>query len=137
MRFTVDVDSREVKEALEKLEGRQANKVYERGTKKGAVYLAQKARPEAPVGEKPKPANQRLKRTISARKARRDGPGAVVVVRARHRHLVIKGTAERFDGGASRGVMPSNPFMDRVADQHGATALARVDDAISAELDLD
>lgn len=136
--FKVDVDAGEVRQALDQLEDRDANAAIGKAAKKGATYLAQKARPEAPVGTKPKPANKRLKRTISARGAKRDKPGAVVVVRAAHRHLVIRGTAQRFTAsGARRGVMPANPFIDRTADSHGGAALDRAIDEIAHILGLD
>lgn len=96
----VKVDASAVQAALDQLDDRNANAAIGRAAKKGATFLAQKARPEAPVGKKSKPAKQRLRRTISARGAKRDKPGAVVVVRAKHRHLVIRGTAERFTKAA-------------------------------------
>lgn len=138
MRFDVKVDAREVLAALDALADRDATRVMASATKKGATLLAQKARPMAPVGRQPKPARKRLKRSISARAAKRDKPGAVVVVRAPHRHLVIQGTVERFhrSTGKSTGVMPSNPFIDRAADLHGDAAMDRAMDEIASALDL-
>ncbi len=133
----IRIDASEVIAALDDLEDRDATRVKGKATKKAATFLAQKTRPLTPVGKAPKPANKRLKRSISTRTAKRDRPGAVVVVRARHRHLVIRGTAERFTAsGASRGVMPSNPFVDRAADLHGDAALDRAMDEIARQLGL-
>lgn len=138
MSFNVKVDSSEVLKALDGLADRDATKVMTKATKKGATFLAGKTRPLAPVGKKTKPAKERLKRTISARGAKRDKPGAVVVVRAPHRHLVIRGTAERFHAsGKSVGVMPSDPFVDKAADMHGDAALERAMNEIATQLGLD
>ena len=134
----ITVDSSEVLAALDALEDRDATKVMATATRKGATLLAQKARPMAPVGRKPKPAAKRLKRSISARAAKRDKPGAVVVVRAPHRHLVLRGTGERFHAnGKSVGAMPANPFIDRAADLYGDAALDRAMDEIASQLGLD
>lgn len=137
-RFDVKVDAREVIAALDALDDRVATKTMATATKKGAVFLAQKSRPLAPrrksgrrkAGAKP------LHRTISARTAKRDKPGAVVVVRAPHRHLVMQGTAERFHKttGKSVGVMPSNPFIDKAADMYGDAAIDRAMDVIESDL---
>lgn len=136
----VKVDARDVLKALDDLEDRDATRVMARATKKSATFLAQKTRPLASVRKsgRRKPGAKPLKRSISARAAKRDKPGAVVVVRASHRHLVIRGTARRFtSSGANRGVMPSNPFVDRAANLHGDAALDRAIDEIATALGLD
>lgn len=136
--FQVKVDASEVLEALDDLEDRSAKKVMGKATKKAATFLAGKVRGLAPVGRNRKPGRKPLKRSVSARAAKRDKPGAVVVIRAPHRHLVIRGTAERFTkSGASRGVMPANPFVDRAADMHGDAALDRAVNEIASALGLE
>lgn len=138
MSVTIKVDASEVIAALDALEDKDATKVAGTATKKGAQFLAGKTRPLAPVGKEPKPAAKRLRRRISVRAAKRDKPGAVITVRAAHRHLVIRGTARRFTAsGANRGVMPSNPFIDKAADMHGDAALDLAMDEIASDLGLD
>lgn len=136
--LSIKVAAGDVIAALDALEDRDATQAMGKATKAGATFLAQRTRPLAPVGAKPKPAGKRLKRSISTRTAKRDKPGAVVVVRAPHRHLVIRGTAERFHAsGKSVGAMPANPFIDRAADLHGDAALDRAADEIASQLGLD
>lgn len=138
----IEVDAREVERALDELsDDRKVNADIAKGAKKAAVFLAQKTRPLAPRRKKGKrkPGAKPLHRTISARGAKRDKPGAVVVVRAPHRHLVIRGTAERFhkSTGKSTGIMPADPFVDRAADEYEKSALDKAIAEIADQIGLD
>ena len=131
MSLVIRVDSKEVTDALDQLDGRDSSKALQKAVKKGGNYLAGKARPEAPI--KPR----RYKSTIRARNAKRDKPG--VVVSARHRlNVVIQGgTKDRYTkSGAYRGRIKANPFMTRVADRHGDAALDQAQRALDDVLDL-
>ncbi len=131
MSFTVKVDSSEVTAALDELDAKGTKQALQKATKKGATFLAQKARPEAPRK------TGKLRKSVTARAAKRDKPGSFVTARAPHRHLVQQGTAARFNkSGAYRGRMTANPFIARTADRHGNAALDIAERALSDELDL-
>lgn len=133
MSFQIRVDSAEVTEALDELDGKATAKVLQRATKKAATFLAQRARPKAPVGK-----TRRLRKSITARAAKRDKPGSFVTARAPHRHLVQQGTADRFTrSGAFRGRMTPNPFIAETADQYDDQALRIAEAEIEKSLDLD
>jgi len=100
--------------ALGRISGFQAQAIRERAILAGARKLVSPMRGEAPVR------TGNLRKRIGARKARssrgfgRDPSIVFVGSVAPHRHLVIRGTKGRYTrAGAYRGVMPSNPFVDR------------------------
>lgn len=117
----------ELEAALERLSGFQAQAIREKAIAAGARSLVAPMRAAAPKGP-----TGNLRKAVGARKARNIGRGrdpAVVVVSsvAPHRHLVIRGTAPRFTkAGAYRGVMPSNPFVDRAWQASAALVMARI-----------
>ena len=122
--------------ALDGLGGFQAQAIREKAILTGARALVRPMRAEAPLGP-----TGNLRRKVGARKARvgkygqRDPTVVLVGSVAPHRHLVIRGTAPRFTkAGAARGVMPSNPFVDRAWEANQAQIRARIEAVYAAEV---
>ena len=127
----VEIDAREVLKALDDLADRDAKRTMQKATKKAATFLAQKARLAAPRR------TGRLRKSVTARAAKRDRPGAYVSARAPHRHLVQLGTDVRRSGShGGGGRMPANPFISRTADRYGDQALDVAEREIAKALDL-
>lgn len=125
------VDDRDVIKALDKLDRAQGEKTVMTGLKKGGNFLAGKARGEAPAHPR------RYKRTIRARKAKRERPGVVVSARHRLNVIIQGGTKQRHTkSGANRGRIKPNPFITRTADRYGEKAMDIAENAIGDALDL-
>lgn len=150
--MSVRVDVRgipEVQSALGKLDdGPQARKALQKAASAGAKALKPYVQREAPRGK-----TGRLKRSISARMAKRDRPAAVVSPRPKvafYRHFVINGTKDHgprkakalvFEGTAGtvhakrvRGVKP-NPFVARGYAAGESAAEAAIDREMNAYID--
>jgi hypothetical protein len=114
------------------MDAKANNKAILAGERKAAAYLKPLVKAAAPKGK-----TGLLRKSVSQFTAKRQRPGAGVRVKARHRHLVIRGTRKRATkSGANRGVMPANPFVANVADQHGDHAADIAIEAIAKALDL-
>lgn len=135
MSLEIRVDTREVTEALDKLDNRESADAMKKAIRKGVQYLKPKVKAEAPKARKSKnPGNLRKNVKYKVKKSRKYSGAYYGVVRsfARHHHLVVDGSKRRFTKGtgAFRGVMPTNAYVDRVADSDGDVAL----DIAEAEL---
>lgn len=136
----------EVQEALDKLGGAPMKKTLQAASTAGA-----KALKPFVVAEAPKRTGK-LRRSISARRAKRDLPAAIVSPRPKvafYRHMVIGGTKPhriRFPDQKARGVPKAegniqhpgakpNPFVARGYDKGKSTALAAIDQVIDTYLD--
>jgi hypothetical protein len=134
---TVDVKGLpELERALGRMSGFQAQAIREKAILAGARGLVRPMRAMAPQGP-----TGNLRRQVGARKARnvggsgRDPQTVVVGSVAPHRHLVIRGTKPRYTkAGAFRGVMPSNPFVDRAWQANAGQVMARIRAVYAAEI---
>jgi hypothetical protein len=123
--------------ALGRLSGYQAQAIREKAILAGGRSLVRPMRAEAPMGR-----TGNLRKRVGARKARvgrgfgqRDPSIVLVGSVAPHRHLVIRGTKPRFTkAGASRGVMPANPFVDRAWQANADMVMARIRAVYEAEV---
>ena len=132
----------ELEAALDRLSGFQAQAIREKAILTSARALVRPMRAEAPLGpgSRKYPAGN-LRKRVGARKGRIQGSGrdpSIVVVGsvAPHRHLVIRGTKPRYTkaGGAYRGIMPSNPFVDRAWQANESMVMARIRAVYEAEV---
>jgi hypothetical protein len=125
----------ELEAALDRLSGFQAQAIREKAILTGARALVRPMRAEAPLGP-----TGNLRKRVGAKKGRIQGSGrdpSIVVVGsvAPHRHLVIRGTKPRFTrAGAYRGIMPSNPFVDRAWQASEGMVMARIRAVYEAEV---
>ncbi len=98
--MTIGIDIRGIPEvlvALDKLGPVAMKPTLQKAASEGAKAIKPFVRAEAPIGEPGNPYTKRgaLRRSISARKAKRDLPAAVVTARPKiafYRHMVIGGT---------------------------------------------
>ena len=135
--FDIQIDTRAVDAALAKIDVKANNKAILKGERAAAKFLKPLVKKAAPVGPKSDGHSGSLRRSVAQFTAKRQKPGAGIRVKARHRHLVVRGTRKRSTkSGANRGVMPANPFVAQVADQHGDAAMNIAIRAISEDLDL-
>lgn len=132
----IRVDSRQVTEALDRLDGRESAKALKAAVRKAGQFLKPKVKAEAPKGPT---GNLRKKVGSRVKKSRRhDGFYAAVRSFAPHHHLVVAGTKDRFTrSGAFRGQMPANGYVDRVADQWENAALDVAERELANQLDLE
>jgi hypothetical protein len=131
MTLQLKVDSKEVTEALDELTAKDTKGALQKAVKKAGNFLAGKARAEAP------PHPRKLKRSVRARNAKRDKPGAVVSGRHRLSPIVQGGTKDRFTkSGAFRGRITANPFIARTADRYDDEALRIAEDELERQLEL-
>ena len=137
----IRVDSREVTEALDKLDGRQSGDAMKKAIRKGVQFLKPKMKSEAPKARKSKnPGHLRKKVGYRVRKSKRYAGAYYGAVRsfARHHHLVVSGTNDRFTkSGAFRGRMPTNAYVDRTADRWENAALDVAERELANQLDLE
>lgn len=107
---------------LEKLDAKRLAVVTRRGFSLAGSRLASAMRAEAPFR------TGNLRNSIRSRGRRGTwyvGPTA------RYRHLVIRGTKDRRPGSnGGGGVMPSNPFVDRVLARHTPGVIRNITDGI-------
>lgn len=132
----IRVDADEVTRALDKLDKRQSVKAIKAAVKAGGKYLKPKVKAAAPVGPT---GNLRKKVGSRVKKSRKDANSyySVTTSFARHRHLVIQGTKDRFTrSGAFRGRMPANDFVGRVADANEDAAIRAAQAELLRQLDL-
>ena len=131
----IRVDSREVTEALDRLDGRESAKALKAAVRKAGQFLKPKVKAEAPK------ASGMLRKKVGSRvkKSRRhDGWYAAVRSFAPHHHLVVAGTKDRFTkSGAFRGRMPTNGYVDRTADRWENAALDVAERELANQLDLE
>lgn len=137
MTLEIRVDADEVTRALDQLDARGSAKALKDAVRASGRYLKPKVKAAAPKGP-----TGNLRRKVGARvKRSRVEAGsyyAVVTSFARHRHLVISGTKNRFTkAGAFRGRMPANPFISRVADAHEDAAIRIAQDELARQLGLE
>lgn len=135
MTLDIRVDADEVTKALDQLDKKGSAKALKAAVRKAGNYLKPKVKSAAP---KRTGALQKSVK-VKVKKSRQSGDVfAVVAPFARHRHLVLQGTKDRFTrNGAFRGQMPANPFVDRVADAHEAQAIRVAEQELARQLDLD
>lgn len=136
MSFDIRIDADEVTRALDKLDKRESGKALKAAVRKGGQYLKPKVKAEAAKGR----TGQLCKKVGSrVKKGRRSGDYfAAVRSFARHHHLVVAGTKERFTrSGAFRGSMPPDPYIDRAADQHEEGAIRAAEQELVRQLDLE
>jgi hypothetical protein len=136
MSLEIRVDTREVTEALDKLDNRESSKALKGAIRKAGQFLKPKVKAEAPKGPT---GNLRKKVGSRVRKSRRhNGFYAAVRSFAPHHHLVVQGTNDRFTkAGAFRGRMPQNAYVDRAADMWEDAALDIAEDELARQLDLE
>ena len=136
MTLDIRIDADEVTRALDKLDNRDSAKALKAAVRKGGQFLKPKVKAAAPKGPT---GNLRKKVGTRVKKSRQhNGFYAVTTSFARHRHLVIEGTVDRFTkSGAFRGRMPANPFVSRVADQWEDAAIQVAQDELARQLDLE
>lgn len=122
--MTVRVEVRgvsEVREALDKLDdGPAARKALQASADAGAKALKPYVQREAPRG-----ATGRLRRSVSARRAKRDRPAAVVSPRPKvafYRHFVIGGTKAHGPRRAKALVFQGNAGLVRAKRVQGVKA---------------
>ena len=157
MAVGIGVDVRgipKVMAALDKLTGPQMKAALQKASTAGAKAIKPFVQAEAPVGPSGNKATKRgaLRRSVSARKAKRDLPAAVVSARPKvafYRHMVIGGTkahAIRFPNQVAAGVPKTqgnirhpgaapNPFIDRGYQKGERSGLAAIDKAIDDYLE--
>lgn len=135
--------------ALDGLTGAQMTRTLQRASTAGAKALKPFIKAEAPIGPSGNKYTKRgaLRRSISARKAKRDLPAAVVSARPKvafYRHMVIGGTKPhriRFPSEVAAGVGRTegsirhpgsrpNPFIARGFAKGESAALAAIDKVI-------
>ena len=140
--------------ALDKLTGPQMKVALQKASTAGAKAIKPFVQAEAPVGPSGNKFTKRgaLRRSVSARKAKRDLPAAVVSARPKvafFRHMVIGGTqahAIRFPNQVAAGVpktqgnirhpgAAANPFIARGYQKGERSALAAIDKAIDDYLE--
>lgn len=136
MSLEIRVDTREVTEALDKLDSKESGKALKGAIRKAGQFLKPKVKAEAPKGPT---GNLRRRVGSRVRKSRRhNGFYAAVRSFARHHHLVVAGTNDRFTkSGAFRGRMPPNAYVDRAADKWEDAALDIAEQELAAQLDLE
>lgn len=108
-----------VEASLRRLSGIDAQRVRQRAIALGARMTVPVVKHEAPV--RTGRLQSRVGSFVSSSRTSggfavgRDPNSRIVGSMAPHRHLVIRGTGPRYTKGsrAYRGVMPSNPFVDR------------------------
>jgi hypothetical protein len=147
--MSVDVDVRGAKELqaeLEKAFGPNMKKTLQKATTSGARFLKPPTQAAAPRGR-----TGRLRRSISARQARRQRPAAVVTARPRiafYRHMVIGGTkahrirfpdqraaeVPKTQGNIRHPGAKANPFIERVGDRYGGAAVEVAQRVIEQEI---
>jgi hypothetical protein len=116
------VGADEIHSLLAKYQGTEAKKRLQKAAQAGAKVLKPKVKAAVPPG------HSRLKRSISAKRAKRQLPAAIVVARPKiafYRHFTIAGTR--------RGVR-ANPFIARTADAHGDAAIKAAEAELFKEL---
>lgn len=135
MTVEIRVDAKEVTEALDKLDAKGSATAIKAAVRKGAQYLKPKMKVAAPKDK----GTLRKKVGFRVKKGRQSGDVyAAIRSFAPHHHLVVEGTRQRFTrSGASRGRMPAQPYVDRVAGQHGDAALRIAEAELIRQLDLD
>lgn len=135
MSLEIRIDTDELMKALDQLDGPESKKAIKTAVRKAGQFLKPKVKGAAPVGP-----TGLLKKKVGARvksNRRRDGFYSVVTSFAPHRHLVIRGTADRFTrNGAYRGRGTPNPFVSRVADANEDAALRIAEEELARQLDL-
>jgi hypothetical protein len=136
----------ELQRELDKMAPGPLKKTLQKGTTAGGKYLKPKVKAAAPRGKTGK-----LRKSISARTAKRDRPATIISARPKiafYRHMVIGGTKPhriRFPDQKAAGVSKSdgnirhpgakaNPFIRRAAEQHDDAAVAVAIRTITAEL---
>lgn len=132
----IRVDADEVTRALDNLDKRQSTKAIKAAVKKAGQFLKPKVKAAAPKGPT---GNLRKKVGSRVKKSRRSSADyySVTTSFARHRHLVIQGTRDRFTrSGAFRGRMPANDFVGRVADANEDAAIRVAQEELLRQLDL-
>jgi hypothetical protein len=147
--MAVGVDVRgmpEVMAALDGLGGKHMNAALQKASTAGAKAIKPYVQAEAPRRK------GKLRRAVSARKAKRDLPAAVVSARPKvafYRHMVIGGTKPhriRFHDQKAAGVPKSqgniqhpgarsNPFVERGFEKGEDAALRAIDAVIDAYLE--
>lgn len=135
MSLEIRIDADEVTRALDKLDSRESAKALKAAVRKGGQFLKPKVKAEAPKGK-----TKNLSKKVGSRvkKSRnRDGFYAAVRSYARHHHLVVQGTGDRFTrSGAFRGRMPANGYVDRTADTWENAAIDAAEQELIRQLDL-
>lgn len=137
MSLEIRVDADEVTRALDELDKRQTKTALNKALTAAAKFLkplVKAAAPKGPTGN--------LRRQVRYKRVRRPKTadvGTVVTSFARHRHLVLQGTRDRFTKGshAFRGRMPANPFIDRVANRYEEQAIRIAEAELIRQLDLE
>lgn len=138
--ITVSVDTHEVDAALGRLGGPQQVVARRNSLMAGGRSLVGPLRSEAPAR------TGLLRRKVSARQQRVRSSGGIIVGRdptsvivgstAHHNILVVRGTGPRYTKrGAYRGIMPSNPFVDRVWLTRGPSAIAVIKARYKAQVE--
>lgn len=134
----IRVDADEVTRALDKLDKKTSTKVIKDAVRAAGKFLKPKVKAEAPKGPT---GNLRRKVGYRVKKSRQTGDTYYAAVRsfARHHHLVVQGTKDRFTkgSGAFRGRMPANPYVDRAADQYEDAAIRVAEAELVKQLDLE
>jgi HK97 gp10 family phage protein len=132
----IRVDADEVTRALDNLDSKQSANAIKAAVRKAGQFLKPKVKAEAPKGP-----TGNLRKKVGSRVKRsrqRDGYYAAVRSFARHHHLVVQGTGDRFTkSGAFRGRMPANPYIDRAADAWENQAIDVAEQELARQLDLD
>lgn len=135
----------ELHRELAKCQSGPLKRTLQKGTNAGARFLKPKVQAAAPRR------SGRLRKSISARQARRERPASIISARPKiafYRHMVIGGTKAhriRFPDQRAAGVpktqgniehpgAKANPFMERAANQHDDETLRVVTRVISEEL---
>lgn len=135
MTLEIRVDADEVTKALDELDKRGSTKAVKAAVRKAGQFLKPKVKAAAPVGP-----TGNLKRKVGYRTKRGRNGDYYSVVRsfARHHHLVVDGTRDRYThAGAFRGRMPTNGFVSRVADANEDQALRIAEEELARQLDLE
>ena len=137
MSLEIRVDADEVTRALDQLDKKQTKGAITKALTAAAKFLKPKVKAAAPKG--PTGNLRRQVRYKRVRRPRTADAGIVVTSFARHRHLVLQGTRDRFTKGshAFRGRMPANPFVDRVADANENAAIRIAEQELIRQLGLE
>jgi hypothetical protein len=130
--------------ALGKLSAGPRKRAEQKGTQVAAKFLKPKVKAEAPVGTGPLSSRSKsmakgaVRKSVKIAPAKRDKPGYTVRVTNGLRHVIIRGSNQRFTKKthANRGVMPGNDFVTRAADANEEQALDLALAAITKELGL-
>jgi hypothetical protein len=140
------VGLKELQRELDKMEPGPLNKTLQKGMTASGKFLKPHVQAAAPRGKTGK-----LKKSVSARQARRQKPGAIISARPKvafYRHMVIGGTKPhriRFPDQRASGVgkgegniyhpgAKAQPFISRTADRFEEPAAKVAMDAIKKEL---